>query len=508
MIRCTLPDFLPFQLVNPGKVLSINFRWYLRKCGMVVASNSTPEFHPREQTIIEPPNRRPGLSVPRVFLLVLITLGLGIGIGFFTFSDKSLSQVTRSVRQRIGLADTSNGPPGHWGIYEDTHDDSHLTPEQVAEIRRLRSLGYVGGSVPASGGAGVTAHHQDSASRGLRFFTSGHEPGAYLMDPDGRILHTWRLTYENFIRQGSFPASDFLPDPKGVTGCWRRAHLFPDGEVLAIFEGHGLARMDRHSRLIWSYPGPCHHDLDVAPDGSIFVLTREPKLVPEISPGKPVLVDYITHLSADGIPLGRIDLLAAFQASIYASFLDNITEAGDIFHTNTLEILDGKAAHLSPIFTAGNFLISVRELGVIAIVDHRTEKVLWALGGMWSAQHQPTLLEGGNILLFDNLGHQGRSKVIEIDPLTQEVVWSFADSPVHPLYSKTCGSNQRLPNGNTLIIESDNGRALEVAGDGLIVWEFRNPRRTGDNDKFIAAIMDMVILPDDFFPDWIAPLNP
>lgn len=323
------------------------------------------------------------------------------------------------------------------------------------------------------------------------------------MDPQGKILHTWRLTFEQCIQQSRYVAEDFLPDPNGVTSIWRRAFLLPDGEMLAIFEGHGLAKMDKDSRLIWCHPWPVHHDLDLAPDGSIFVLTREPELIPTINPSHPVLVDYITHLSAEGELLGEIDLYRAFAGSVYSSFLDHMAEKGDIFHTNTLEILDGKAAHLSPVFAAGHFLISVRELGVIAIVDPRTEKVVWALGGMWSAQHQPTLLDGGNILLFDNQGHEGRSKVIEIDPLTQEVVWSFADSPVHPLYSKTCGSCQRLPNGNTLITESDNGRTLEVAPDGSIVWEFRNPQRTGKDNEFIAAIMEMVILPEDFYPAWV-----
>ena len=462
-------------------------------------------FQPREQSNISPlnDNRRSRLSWPQLAILVLITLGLGAGAGFLSSSEKSLTQITRSARQRIGLASVSNGPPGHWGVYEANNDDPRLAPEQIEEIRRLRSLGYVGGSVPARDSAGVTEHHPDTASGGLRFFTSGHEPGAYLMDSLGNILHTWRLTYENCIRQSKDPAAKFLPDPGGVTGCWRRAHLFPNGELLVIYEGHGLARIDRNSRLIWSYPGPCHHDLEVAPDGSIFVLTREAEMIPELNPDKPVMVDYITHLSADGELLDMINLLEAFENSVYASTLDNLAEAGDLFHTNTLEILDGRMAHLSDDFAAGNFLISLRELGVIAIVDHETEKVTWAQSGMWSAQHQPTLLDNGNILLFDNLGHQGRSKVIEFDPFTQEVAWTYADSPEHPLYSKTCGSCQRLPNGNTLITESDNGRALEVAPDGLIVWEFRNPRRTGENDKFIAAIMEMVILPEDFFPSWI-----
>ena len=35
---------------------------------------------------------------------------------------------------------------------------------------------------------------------------------------------------------------------------------------------------------------------------------------------------------------------------------------GDIFHTNTLEILDDRAARLGPAFAAGHYLVSVREI--------------------------------------------------------------------------------------------------------------------------------------------------
>jgi hypothetical protein len=37
------------------------------------------------------------------------------------------------------------------------------------------------------------------------------------------------------------------------------------------------------------------------------------------------------------------------------------------------------------------------------------------------------------------------------------------------------GGAQRLPNGNTLITESDKGRAFEVTREGEIVWDFYNP---------------------------------
>jgi hypothetical protein len=41
--------------------------------------------------------------------------------------------------------------------------------------------------------------------------------------------------------------------------------------------------------------------------------------------------------------------------------------------------------------------------------------------------------------------------------------------------SKKSSRFQRLPNGNTLITESDNGRVFEVTRDGEVVWEFFMP---------------------------------
>jgi hypothetical protein len=49
-------------------------------------------------------------------------------------------------------------------------------------------------------------------------------------------------------------------EPAGERGVkdrrerWRRAHLFPNGDVLAIYEGFGLVKIDKDSKS-WSGPG-------------------------------------------------------------------------------------------------------------------------------------------------------------------------------------------------------------------------------------------------------------
>jgi hypothetical protein len=53
------------------------------------------------------------------------------------------------------------------------------------------------------------------------------------------------------------------------------------------------------------------------------------------------------------------------------------------------------------------------------------------------------------------------------------------------------GAQQRLPNGNTLITESEAGRLLEVTADGEVVWEYINPvtgRPTPDGEELVSIV--------------------
>jgi hypothetical protein len=243
-------------------------------------------------------------------------------------------------------------------------------------------------------------------------------------------------------------------------------------------------------------------------DGRIYVLTRKYRVLPRLDPTRPVVEDFITILDPGGKVLQSVSLLEAFEKSSYAAYLGKIPEYGDLFHTNTIQVLDGSQAHRSAIFKQGNVLISVRNLDVIGIVDMQTEEVVWALSGQWKAQHEPILLANGNILLLDNQGHRGMSKVIEIDPFTQQIVWAYYGTPANGFSTETCGSNQRLPNGNTLIVESDSGRAFEVTPGGQIVWEYYNPARAGDDGELIATLFDVVRLDPGHVAGWLAPQIP
>jgi len=93
--------------------------------------------------------------------------------------------------------------------------------------------------------------------------------------------------------------------------------------------------------------------------------------------------------------------------------------------------------------------------------------------------------------------------VVEFDPATLAVAWEYHAPNARDFYSKECGSSERLPNGNTLITESDGGRAFEVTPRREIVWEFVNPAHAGEENEFIASVFEMVRLPRDFQLAWL-----
>jgi len=83
------------------------------------------------------------------------------------------------------------------------------------------------------------------------------------------------------------------------------------------------------------------------------------------------------------------------------------------------------------------------------------------------------MLPDGHIIIFDNGTYRGYSAVVEMDAESGEVVWRYEDGD--NFYSPYRSSAQRLPNGNTLICESDSGRIFEVTAEKEIVWDYYSP---------------------------------
>jgi hypothetical protein len=168
-----------------------------------------------------------------------------------------------------------------------------------------------------------------------------------------------------------------------------------------------------------------------------------------------------------------------------------INNSYDYYHLNTVEVLpDTKLGAKDRRFQRGNYLICLRNADLILILNKKTKDIVWSWGpGVLDWPHMPTMINNGNILIFDNGPHRTYSRVIEINPATGSIVWEYRANIPENFYSKWRGSNQRLLNGNTLICESENGRVFEVTRDGEIVWEFFNPEIRDEKRQLIYRMM-------------------
>ncbi|MBD3366838.1 MAG: hypothetical protein GF405_01535, partial [Candidatus Eisenbacteria bacterium] len=329
---------------------------------------------------------------------VLWTTLLGAGIAvvvFWSVTTKRAGQeevpAPEAVTQEQLTVERSEVPPivpeewkgrhgrFHIGDWREVsfEEQQSLTPEQEAEIERLRSIGYLSGKEPVPLQSGVTVYNRDRTYDGLNFYTTGDVPGAVLMDMEGRILHKWAYSYLD-AWVGSPNRPQLRPSPKG-SGFWRRAHLFRNGDVLAVFDGLAIMKVDRYSNLLWVSFGGFHHDLHVMPDGRIYVLTREAHIVPWYNPDDPVLEDFVAVLDSDGRELERVSVLEAIAESEFASVLDDAEPKGDLLHSNTVEVLDGRLEDRLPAFRDGNVLVTVRELDLVIVINMETALVEWAL---------------------------------------------------------------------------------------------------------------------------------
>ncbi len=324
--------------------------------------------------------------------------------------------------------------------------------------------------------AGVTVYKPDKFYKGYTLYNSRQREEATLIDMKGYIVHRWSY-------------------PQGFT--WHYTELLPNGHILAIIKedynnhiGGILLELDWESNLVWKMNIACHHDFATLDNGNILVLCREyvnndaiyPGILKsdcylEVTPDKKIVWEW--HADQHALELKDfVDITFPIRRPLLRRNTNKYPpNPYDWAHTNTVEVLpDNPLAEKDKRFKKGNIIFSMRNIDTIGIIDRESGKVIWAWGpGVLDKQHIPTLLENGNILIYDNGSGRRNTKILELDPLKEKIVWEYKANPPESFFSNTQGSSQRLPNGNTFIADSNNGRLFEVTPDGEIVWEYMNP---------------------------------
>jgi hypothetical protein len=362
---------------------------------------------------------------------------------------------------------------------------SHREQDQ-ADLDQLRSLPYVGFSPVAEDEQqdGTVVHDRERSYPGYNLYTIRELCKAVVFDAEGRVINTWQ-------------------DPGGR--FWERTELLSNGDCLIVGssnlglprprisdESRYLMRLDWTGKVIWKRSLLVHHDVQVTPQGRILVLGFKRRLIPEVHPDIQTREDHLIMLDQAGKVLEMRSLYDAFRARPDIFRFQRVgpnTLGGvpwvDLFHSNSLEWMYHE--HLfgrDPIYASDNVLVCSRHQDIVVILNWPRNEIVWAWGqGQISGPHDAQVLESGNILIFDNGVGRNCSRVIELDPLSREIVWEYKAPEPSDFYTRGRGSAQRLPNGNTLITESKAGRAFEVTRRGEIVWEFRCPERNQKGER-------------------------
>jgi hypothetical protein len=370
------------------------------------------------------------------------------------------------------------------------------------------AVSHTASSAPTVYPTGLTVNRPHKTYKGYTVYVSITERRIVVLDMGGKEVHSWRHP------QGHPVGEVIKPLPNGhILTHFRADPNSPDERT--------LTEMDWNGNVVWQFSDPrypfLHHDYERMENGNTLILGARFQDCPNVA-DREIKNDFIIEVDPNGQVVWEwlicdhyeeLQLTEDARRIIYDGRILPKNDEKDVFHANSLQALPSNRlfSELDDTrFRPGNVLVSLRNLNLIFIVDKPTGRVVWQLSGGSDAddgvridplapgfigQHHvrmiPQGLRGaGNILMFDNGGHAGYprsvahfSRVVEMDPLTGAITWQYdalkAGRPLLSFFSPYRSSAQRLPNGNTLITESEWGRIFEVNQDHKTVWEYINP---------------------------------
>lgn len=363
---------------------------------------------------------------------------------------------------------------------------------------------------------GTTLYYPEKCYNSFVLY-DGRDGKSYLIDMNGDIRHSYPYT--------GFPVEMIDPaindGKKGQILCQKEPE---------IYSCETLLKVDWQGHIVWEWgekaPGGKsrqNHDLAPLANGNILMVAFLDSALFEKAE-IPLSDQAIYEVNSDGkivwqwVSSEHIKELGFTGEKKELLFSRKMRPRSSLFVLNDMSPLGSNKW-----FDAGdtrfhpdNIMIDSREGSFIAIIEKTSGRIVWRMGPEYPASYDHSLMSftgrvprpvdsicgqhdahmipkglpgEGNVLVFDNQGAAGfppinlnmfpGSRVLEIDPVTQEIVWQYDASkgglPIWSFFSSFISSARRLPNGNTLICEGMNGRLFQITPEGEIVWEYVNP---------------------------------
>lgn len=363
------------------------------------------------------------------------------------------------------------------------------------------------------------------AFQGYTLYSPFGGKNSYIINMNNQIVKSW-----THAKSGGY-CCYLMPD-----GSVMRPALSTNSSLGGGGEAGIVQRVAWNGTSVWEYQYSSstyrtHHDMEPLPNGNVLLIAWEVKTAAQaVQAGSmrnsSFWPDHIIEVQPIGTTGGNIvwqwhafdHLIQDYDAtkSNYGVVKDhpellniNMTgngPSGDWMHIN--------AVSYNPVLD--QIVISSHNLNEIYVIDHSTTTaqaashsggnsgrggdILYRWGkpsnykitgttifdvvhcAWWVPQGVPG---AGHIMAFNNRASTGISNIVEIVPPSDSLgnyswtagtaygpastFWNYTASG---FYSNHLGSNQRLPNGNTLISESTSGYLFEVTSTGSVVWTY------------------------------------
>ena len=443
---------------------------------------------------------------------------------------------------RDGHARVSNRNPAYYRGPDDPHHSWYAVGFRVARgtdatpAARSATGADATETAPADRTVGLFVH-TDKACPGYTLFAPKHNHVTYLIDNQGRVVHSWKSEYE--------PGQSvyLLENGHLLHCCFTRNKGFTRGG-----EGGRLEEFDWDGNLVWAFEYSSdehlsHHDIAPLPSGNVLLLAVEKKTYdeclaagfdPRMLRDRQLFPEHIIEVRPTRPKGGEI----VWEWHVW----DHLVQDNDRTKANVgnvaahPELIDvdcnGRPApafwnHANSIdYSAAldQIVLSARGCNEIWVIDHATttEEAAGHTGGRrarggdllyrWGnpsaygrgtrddrqlfQQHDARWIPdgcpgAGNLLIFNNGLDRGWSTLVEIVPPTDaggryaldpgkaygpaKPVWEYQAPNPKDFYSSEISGAHRLPNGNTLVCAGVRGTFFEVTPEGETVWMYVNP---------------------------------
>jgi hypothetical protein len=371
----------------------------------------------------------------------------------------------------------------------------------------------------------------EDAAPGYTLFAPDRLRRTYLVDRDGRVVHTWE--HENHPGQSQYLLED---------GHLLRAGDEKRGTRFRRGKGGGglIEELTWDGDLVWRYlysndRHRQHHDVEPMPNGNVLFIAWEymsredalaagrhpellskgelwPDTIVELDPDSSEIVwkwRARDHLIQDRDPsLPGYGVVADHPERIHINYTLGETGAPDWTHTNSVAY----DAALDQI------VLSVRQFSEIWVIDHATTTeeargpsgdLLFRFGNPRTydrgtatdqqlyTQHDAKWQRSANgaisftVLNNGQKGAREHTTVDEVHPVmdgrtyargldgrfaaTMDRLHPRDDDPAKRFFAFNTSGVQRQRNGNLLVTDGPHGRIFEVDAEGRIVWDYVNP---------------------------------